>query len=448
VIDPIPEVGKEPATWEFGLQEHFARRAGRHLDVRVVDPEGKAHSWATRKLPPPGKGTYAIRQPTHTRDYALNFSGNLPKGFGEGKVDLLRSEPIEVTEANDQHIRFNLYSGRIPEQFMLKNVGGETGKRWLLRNITPARDIKRWQKLVTTEREQMGNIPLADIRPDDPNQIWLPKIDGASVKIVLDAGKPPRVFSYREAKNETGFIEHTHKLPGYWKDKTPDYLDGTVLRGEIYAVDKKGKVIPAAQIGGLLNASVWNSRKAQEERGLQLKVRTFNMERFQGKDVRDRPYPARLEALDFIGEVMPSIQTIHPAYTQKEKRKMVATIVAGKNPLTREGIIIRDAVSGKALKAKQIDPFDVYVREVVPGSKPGEMGALRYSLTPKGKIVGKVGTGFTQSQRRAIMRHPDQYIGRAAKVMAQQQFSSGALRAPVFTGEWHLDKGKQPGMED
>lgn len=448
MIDPIPEVGKEPATWEFGLQEHFARRAGRHLDVRVVDPKGKAHSWATRKLPPPGKGTYAIRQPTHTRDYALNFSGNLPKGFGEGKVDLLRSEPIEVTEADDQHIRFNLYTGRVPEQFMLKNVGGETGKRWLLRNITPARAIKRWQKLVTSEREQMGNIPLADIQPDDPNQIWQPKIDGASVKIVLDAGKPPRVFSYREAKNETGFIEHTHKLPGYWKDKTPSELGGTVLKGEIYAVDKKGKVIPAAQIGGLLNASVWNSRKAQEERGLQLKVRTFGAEQFKGRDVRGAEYADQLRMLDQVVGKIPSLKTMPTAWDAKEKGRMVATIVAGKNPLTREGIIIRDAVSGKTLKAKQVDPFDVYVREVVPGAKPREMGALRYSLTPKGKIVGKVGTGFTQSQRRAIMRNPDQYIGRVAKVMAQQQFTSGALRAPVFTGEWHLDKGRQPGMED
>ncbi len=396
-----------------------------------------------RRFPEPGEKAMAIRQPTHTKEYSLGFSGTIPKGYGAGKVKLRKSEAIEVQEANEKHVRFNVFSGKVPEQFLLKRMGN----RWMLMNITPRRSAERWKKLVTPEREHMGKIDVGKITPDSPNQAWQPKVDGASVKVVLDPGKPPRVFSYREAKNKTGLIEHTYKLPGYWKHKTPAELGGSVLKGEIYATDKKGKTIPAAEIGGLLNASVWNSRAAQQAKGVQLKIRTFGIERFKGHDVRGAGYADHLRMMQQVSKGVKSLPTMPTAWDAKGKAQMARSILSGKNKLTSEGLVIRDAVTGKTLKAKKVDPFDVYVREVVPGKVKGEMGAIRYSMTPKGKVVGNVGTGFSRQQRRDILRNPGSYIGRAAKVFSQSQFPSGALRAPVFTGEWHLDKGRQPGVE-
>jgi hypothetical protein len=47
-------------------------------------------------------------------------------------------------------------------------------------------------------------------------------------------------------------------------------------------------------------------------------------------------------------------------------------------------------------------------------------------------VVGKTGTGFSHDILKDMLKNPDAYIGRTAKVEAQEQFPSGALRAPSF----------------
>lgn len=72
-IHPLPKVTK-PEEWMLAVQRHNADVAGEHLDLRLVDPQGRAHSWAIPKasLPRPGeKAVLAVPQPTHTAEYAL-----------------------------------------------------------------------------------------------------------------------------------------------------------------------------------------------------------------------------------------------------------------------------------------------------------------------------------------------------------------------------------------
>jgi hypothetical protein len=59
-------------------------------------------------------------------------------------------------------------------------------------------------------------------------------------------------------------IEHTHKLPGWHAQVAPPELSGTVVRGELYG-ERGGKAIPSEELGGMLNATTWNSRQKQEE---------------------------------------------------------------------------------------------------------------------------------------------------------------------------------------
>lgn len=350
---------------------------------------------------------------------------------------------MEILEANDNHVRFNLYTGRVPEQYLLKRMGQ---KRWLARNITPSRSTQKWQNLVGEDRPGMKEIPLEQVNLETVQQIMQPKIDGAHGIVVMEANKAPRVFSYRRAKNETGLIEHTHKMPFFQTVRTPPELGGTVLRGEIFAADSEGKVLPSQQIGSLLNSKVWKSRAKQEEAGTRLGIRTFGIDRYRGKNVSDKPYTAQLEMLREIGEEMKDFKPVPTAITKGEKERMLRRILEDKEPLTREGVVLRDLDTGKILKAKQRPDFDVYIREVVPGRHAGHVGAIRYSRTPKGRILGNVGSGFTHAQRESMLRNPQNYIGRAIKVKSQGQFPSGALRAPVFQ-EWHLDKGRQPVVE-
>jgi hypothetical protein len=63
-------------------------------------------------------------------------------------------------------------------------------------------------------------------------------------------------------------------------------------------------------------------------------------------------------------------------------------------------------------------------------------------LTPEGKIVGTMGTGFSQNLRKKMLQDPDRYVGRVARAKAEAQFPSGALRVPAFKG-WHTEKSEE-----
>jgi hypothetical protein len=79
---------------------------------------------------------------------------------------------------------------------------------------------------------------------------------------------------------------------------------------------------------------------------------------------------------------------------------------------------------------------DVYVREITPGRnkyKDIGAGAFRYSLTPNGPIVGKVGTGLSDELRKAMNANPEEFLKRVARIKTQGQFlASGAYRAPAL----------------
>ena len=59
-------------------------------------------------------------------------------------------------------------------------------------------------------------------------------------------------------------------------------------------------------------------------------------------------------------------------------------------------------------------------------------GGFSYSLKPGEESVGEVGSGFTQSTRGQMLQSPEDFIGRIARIRAQEQFPSGAYRAPSF----------------
>jgi len=78
---------------------------------------------------------------------------------------------------------------------------------------------------------------------------------------------------------------------------------------------------------------------------------------------------------------------------------------------------------------------DVHVKEIFPGKRRLAgvgAGGFKYALKPAGPVVGEVGTGFTEETRRLMHEQPEEFIGRIAKIRAQEQFPSGAYRAPGF----------------
>lgn len=128
-IKPVPVVENQP--WMMTIQRHHAHQAGKHYDLRLVDPEtDEAHSFAVPKARLPRRSDrmlLALQQPTHTADYALNFEGEIPKGtYGAGKVTMPFKEQVSVIKSNADKIHFQRANG---QKFVLFRTGSE-GPSW------------------------------------------------------------------------------------------------------------------------------------------------------------------------------------------------------------------------------------------------------------------------------------------------------------------------------
>lgn len=127
---PLPDVPKgKGKTWPMAMQEHQARVAGRHHDLRIADPStGIAYSWAYRsgKLPGVGEKIEVFQQPDHTQDY-MRWEGTIPKGYGAGKVRVARARDVEVLDSGPEKLHFRM--GR--RRFVLLKTPRYGKRSWL-----------------------------------------------------------------------------------------------------------------------------------------------------------------------------------------------------------------------------------------------------------------------------------------------------------------------------
>ena len=434
-VHTIPTV-KHPEVWHFGVHDHYSEGgAGRHFDLRLGHPEtGHAHSWALRYWPAPGEMRLAVQQPTHSVDY-MDFSGRIESGYGKGRVDLIRRDKTEVIHADNNHVRFNLYSGKGQEEYLLRRAGGN---KWLLHNITPTRNGKA-ADLPNSKPKYRAKEP-DKLDPNRPDTVWQAKIDGAHAIFMFDKpGSQARVFSYRPTERETGVIEHTHRLPAHTTLKTPSALQGSILRGELYGADETGKALEPARIGGILNANVWKSRKKQEEEG-PLRSVVFDVVKWKGRNVENEPYSKKLEMLREAVRHAPWLELPRMAHTPEEKQKLFDDIKSGREPTTKEGIIEWHLPSSAPpTKAKFLDEKDVIVRRIFPEKREGMAGGFEFSYTKGGPIVGRVGTGMSHAMKRDMLQNPSKYEGLTARVLMQRTADRYAPRAPKFYG-FHPDQ--------
>jgi hypothetical protein len=451
-----PRSPRGPTAWRMVVQHHPAARAGDHHDLRIGDPvTGQAHSWATKKdIPGPGDPPIVVyQQPTHDYDY-MNFEGELPKGYGRTKkgkkVRSIFDEPTEVLQADNDFIRFNTYASGGPQEFILtrRTKGRQRGNPWYLVNVTKTKD-----KLpdIPFSKPKYKELAPGAIDMSDDDQVMSAKLDGGHVIFKLKGKRRPRVFSYRKPKSrKSGVIEHSSKVRKLYYDRVPMEIDGkgTVIRGELYARDKSGKrPIPAETVGGMLNASTWKSRKAQDQVG-ELRPAIFDVVKFRGKKMDDAGYLEKIEVLKKIQKAMPQFEIPDMAFNEDEKKALLTAIEKKVHPATHEGVILRHKHKpSRPIKAKLTVDHDVYVREITQavdkhGKPKDEAGAIRYSLEPNGPIVGNVGTGFSRAMRRDMWERRDSYKGGVAKVVAEKQTRSGALAKPRFSG-WHPDKNDE-----
>lgn len=426
-IVKIPTV-KSQTTWDFGVHSHQALRAGQHYDLRLADPDGNAHSWATRYWPHPGESVVVNQQSTHSAEY-LHWAGTIKSGYGAGKVDLHMQGKALIHSADDSGIRFTLLRGKHTEDMALLR---EAGKKWRLINFTPT--AQRSQ--IPQDKPSYKEISFDKI-PVDNNLIASLKLDGAHSVILIEGGKRPRVFSYRKPKqSEHGLIEYTHKISGLFDTKAPSSYGRTLLRGETVAIDKNGKALPAEVTSGMLNATVENALQIQTEKG-KLHTYIFDVAEYKGRDYRNNGYSDKLGVLKQVEKDFPGIFTLPPMAEEKvDKEKLIAAVRNKVHPLSEEGVVLWNKQGGPPIKAKIRPTQDVFVRGFFSGEgkyKGRAVGGFYYSRTRNGPIIGRVGTGLSDSLREEMKTNPRKFLGKAVEVTSQGEFpKTKALRAPSF----------------
>jgi hypothetical protein len=165
----LPE-SSDPKQWTLAVQQHNAQRAGPHWDLRLVDPEtGFAHSWAVpRATFPEGKQKLlAVRTPTHSAHYALNFGAHGPqqigKGYGKGDVEIVHKEPVEISNASKSKLQFRrIIRDGAPEDFTLFRTGGD---KWLLKRDeekTAMQKLSAYQSGYCAALRQLGLLKVGE----------------------------------------------------------------------------------------------------------------------------------------------------------------------------------------------------------------------------------------------------------------------------------------------
>lgn len=423
---PLPVANGE--IWTMDFREHKA--TNKHFDFRISN--GKiAYAFVIPKgLPKNNKSqNLAIRQPDHDPS-DLGFEGEITKGYGKGTVKLLRYEKIYVTKSNNKHVYFATLD-KYTEEYHLFKPPNKVTKDWKIQNITP-----KYEEL-DLHKEDYKSKKAKDIQPyiDDDNFVCSPKIDGAHCVIIFD-DYVTHFYSPRKSKTTPNALQYTYRF-SFNIIRPIKQLKGTKIRVELYFIDKKGKILPVEKISALLNKNPLDAIKQIKKEELIPQFYMFEVDKFKGKEINE-PYKNKIKILNEIKKYLSSHFIIPDfAYTTKEKEELISKIERNEYPLTMEGVVFKNLNDKDAptIKYKFGDEWDVYIREIIPTIKGGKkmMGYFTYSDAPNGKILGKVGSGFTDKERIDMLKHPKKYLGRVATIKGMYRTKAGSIRAPVFS---------------
>ena len=400
-------------------QRHNADRAGLHEDLRIGDPGG-LESWAVPKFLPLVENSkrLAIPQPVHRFSYK-DFQGRIGKGYGSGDVEKIEESPVILVKNTPSHMMWTRGDTKdAPMYDMIRTKNGN----WLL-------SIKKKGQPVQVkeyEKEHFKSVPMDKIPELVSNgAVAYEKIDGAGAIATL--GKDGvRVFGIRNDKsgNKPEYTDYIGQ--GLRQAKMPMDLYGTMLRGELYGTSG-GKTISATELSGLLNSTLRNATYKRQGDGIKLMLAALAVN--NGQDDYDNA-----KVKDIVSRLnVPSIHTLKP-YSGNDVLELAKRMQQGKDRLTSEGLVLHQP-GKRPVKAKFTGDSDVVIRDIFPAEQKSGVpraGGFSYSLPGREEIVGNVGSGMEHKLLQDMLANPDSYIGRTARITAQEQYPSGAYRAPRF----------------
>lgn len=433
---------KEKQLLDLVIQEHNANRRGLHYDIRLGNKNMGLFSWAANRNPQTlheGEKIPLARTNLHTHKYK-DFEGEIPKGYGAGTVKKLHEGKALVTSIGDKTLCFSTADKKHPERFTLLDLSPDYGDRlWhLLKQKLPDETgaAKEKYKPIPEQKvvDYLKNLPEGSVTQ--------PKLDGA-LQFVKLLNKKVELMSHRISKTTGKPVLHTERFFGNRPHlDLPKELNDTTLLAEIHG-SKNGKPIPVQETSGILNSSVGKALKDQAEQGVVLKAMVFGISRMGGKNVADEPYELKKRMIADVLKQLPKNKFYQPeeATTPEESLALWNRIKNQDHEHTVEGIVVHPK-KGTPLKAKVFPEDDVVIRGFFDGEgkyKGSGVGGFTYSHSKDGPIVGRVGTGLSDSMRKLMHESPKDFIGRTARIHSHGKLPSGALRVPAFI-TLHEDK--------
>jgi bifunctional non-homologous end joining protein LigD len=434
------------------VQEH--RATALHWDFRL-ERDGVLVSWALPKGVPtdPKHNHRAVRTEDHPVEYA-DFSGSIPAGeYGAGSIATYDRGTYAAEKWTDDEVKVELTGERLSGRYTLFRTGGSD---WMIH-----REKGQDPDLAAPPDNLRPMLAIPGSAPAGSGWASEFKWDGIRALCRVEGGR-----ARLRSRNGNDLTETYPEIKALAKTVSSAQL---LLDGEIIALDENGRVSfgtlqPRFGTGG--------SEAARLSRTNPASYLIFDLLHLDGRSTMDLPYKDRRELLESLELSGPNWQTPpsfpdtpvadvrdaaraaglegvvakrldspyqpgmrSPAWRKVKLTSSQSAVIGGFTPLKRQG-----AAAGRASRGA--------IGALLLGV-PDETGGLRY--------VGKVGSGFTEHDRRvllealselAVAQSPfatavDVVDARVATwvepvVVAEVTFgewtSKGRLRHPVFKG--------------
>lgn len=409
-FDRTPEPGGgEGAISErlYVMQEHHATR--HHWDLRL-EFGGVLLSWAVTKEPPnkPGIRRLAIHVEDHPIEYA-SFEGIIPKGeYGAGTVAIWdqgtwtpKGDPVRGLK--EGKFEFDLVGDRLKGRFILIRIEDSDSKQeqWLFMKVgeTPKPSVTRTPDM--KPRSELGReAPMPkDVSPNLCEVATkVPNGDGWVFEIKWDGY---RCIAFAEA-GEVRLTSRNgirYSIPHIEKSLLSLQADSAIFDGELVQFDERGVTsFP------LLHQTLRSKKLGPVQFIL------FDLLYYEGRDLRAEPLIERKDLLRrLLGPEPPAGLLYSDHFTENASAVLAHACASG-----LEGLIGKKSASPyksartpdwiKIRCDKEVEALIVGYTMLSSG-QPG-IGAILVAIPgpESGRPVyaGKVGTGFSEAQRREL----------------------------------------------
>jgi len=435
---PLPRINKlrsVPAKVEF----HEARRAGPHLDFRILI-DGHVHDFAivqTDKFPTEtGKVQRVQRTPTHSIKYFYTDKAVFGPGeYGEGHMKTVWRGNLDIIHSSPKKIEFSIPDGQFKGRYFMRSLS----KGWILgRMKTPTSPFKERMEYTATDKK----IKLAY---ENANTIAEHKIDGANYRVI--PGEKENLVISRRLSVTGNQINQADKIPQLKYYKFPKELWGKNLHVEIVAHNGSSSLT-----AGLLNSGSDNSRATQSILQAPLTAVLWDIEM-----PSDVPYGERRRAYTKLSLSSPRVDYrllgskshrfwIKRFFAPRLFQVAQSNVKTGETPQMfaeriksegKEGVVLKDVTKGYYedcwVKDKKVETgdFKIVAFNEGTGKHRGRLGALVVE-DPKTRIRSRVGTGFTDYERDWYWGHQEDVEGNLVLVDAHETTHHGVLRGPRY----------------